>query len=122
MVLHNHEVLQYTDILIQLLKQPNLYIPAKANFYIQRNVQQLCSIAQNIEEVRQNIIKKYGQPIEDAEKYYIPKENIEEANTELNELLEATQELSISKFLIDDLKNVELTPQQMQALMFMIEE
>jgi predicted RNA-binding protein with RPS1 domain len=45
-----------------------------------------------------------------------------EAQRELNELLELTQDVPIHIFKLDDFNNIELSYKQMNALMFMIEE
>ena len=98
------------------------YIPAKVNFYIQKNIKVLAAAAQEIEGARREIAKHYGCLQEDGNSYKIPEELLATASSELNELLSIEQELNIKKINIEDLDGVEFTPAQMQILMFMIED
>jgi hypothetical protein len=45
-----------------------------------------------------------------------------DAQKELNDLFNLEQELNIHVFKLDDFDNIELTVQQLSAIMFMIEE
>lgn len=98
------------------------YIPAKANFTIQKNFAVLTAAAQEIEKARLEVAKHYGIMEENGEKYIIPEENKEKAMQELNELFDIEQELDIIMIKIEDLGMAEFTPAQMQTLMFMIED
>ena len=97
------------------------YIPAKVNFYMQSNIKKLAAAAEEIDAARMEIVKHYGEEVEDG--YSIPQEKLEAAEKELTELFAIEQEIEIKKFNIDDFGDkVELTMPQMQAIMFMIEE
>lgn len=98
------------------------YIPAKANFAIQKNFATLAAAAREIEEARLAVAKHYGVLDEDGSKYTIPEENIEIVSQEIADLLNDTQELDIRMIKIEDLGNAEFTPAQMQMIMFMIED
>ena len=98
------------------------YIPAKANFYIQKNIQAIAAAAQEIDEARSNIAKHYGELNEDGLSYRIPEDKIIDAQQELNDLFAIEQDINIKKFKIEDLGAAEFTPAQMQILMFMIED
>jgi hypothetical protein len=54
--------------------------------------------------------------------YDIPPENMAAANKELQDLFDLEQDLNIHMFNLDDFDGIELTYQQMSAIMFMIEE
>lgn len=98
------------------------YIPAKANFAIQKNFTILAAAAQEIEKARVEVIKHYGILDEEDQQYTIPEESMEAANNELMELLSIEQDLDIRTIKIEDLGSAEFTPAQMQVLMFMIED
>lgn len=100
----------------------NSYIPAKANFAIQKNFKTLSDAAQEIEQARLNVIKHYGELDENGSMYNISNENTPIVNKELNELFNVEQELDIRTFNIEDLGKAEFTPSQMQIIMFMIED
>ena len=98
------------------------YIPAKANFAIQKNFSVLAAAAEEIEKARLEVAQHYGEVDESGTKYNIPTENLEIVNKEMIELFEIEQELNIRMISIDDLGSAEFTPAQMQLIMFMIED
>lgn len=122
MIFNNNQIYQITNNLLSNLDNLNLYIPAKANFFIQKNIQILSAAAQEIEKSRLEIAKHYGVLDEEGQQYKIPEDKIEEASKELEDLFSIEQELDIKTFSIEALGNAEFTPAQMQAMMFMIED
>lgn len=99
------------------------YLPAKVNFYIQKNKNLLSQLNDAIQQTRMNIITHYGYlESENSDTYQFEKEDLVQANKELAELLNITQEVSISTIKLSDLDGLDFTPKQMQALLFMIEE
>ena len=98
------------------------YIPAKANFYIQKNIQLIAAAGAEIDKSRLEVAKHYGVLDEEKQLYLIPPESMDKASKELEELFSIEQELDIKIISIEDLNGVEFTPAQMQAIMFMIEE
>jgi hypothetical protein len=117
----NSEIYQIADSLMYNLGNLDIYIPAKANFFLQKNIQVFAAAAQEIDKSRLEIAQHYGVLSEEGTQYIIPEDKIAEANTELNDLFAIEQELEIKTFSIDSLGSAEFTPAQMQALMFMIE-
>ena len=122
MKFNNNEIYQIANNLISNLNNLNIYIPAKANFFIQKNLQTLAAAAQEIEKSRLEIAKHYGILDEEKQQYTIPEDKLEEASKELEDLFSIEQELDIKTFSIEALGNAEFTPAQMQAMMFMIED
>ena len=120
MKLTNQEIY---DLFSQLdkINEMTVYIPAKANFFIQKNVVLVRAAASEIEQTRMRIAQQYGELDEEKNAYYVSPENLDAANKEMAELFSIEQELDIKKISIEDLGNVELTPAQMQSLMFMID-
>lgn len=96
----NTEIYQHAVQLKQAFENTELNLPAKANFYIQKNTNTLIALGQEIEKSVMGVTDE----------------------TERTELFEAEQDVRIYKFHIDDLKNRELSMEQMNAIMFMIEE
>lgn len=117
----NNEIYSYANILMTIYDD-NKYIPAKANFLIQKNIGIIAAAAQEIEKARLAVARHYGELDIENNQYRIPDDKIELAQKELNDLFSLEQELDIKTFDIDALGNVEFTPSQMQVLMFMINE
>lgn len=122
MKFNNYEIYQTANTLMQIFDNLDIYIPAKANFFIQKNIEMLAAAAQEIEKSRIEIAKHYGILDEKNQQYTIPEDKIDEASKELNDLFSIEQEFDIKTFSIDTLGNIEFTPTQMQAIMFMIED
>ena len=122
MKFNNNEIYQIANILAKVFDNLDIYIPAKANFFIQKNISTFAAAAQEIEKSRLEIAQHYGELNEDGQQYKIPEEKIEEASKELDDLFSIEQDLDIKTFTIEALGNAEFTPVQMQAIMFMIED
>lgn len=100
----------------------DIYISAKINFYIQKNIAILSAAAEEIEQSRLNIAKHYGQLKKEEGVYEITPDNQEQALKEMKELFSIEQELDIKTFKIEDLGDIQFTSAQMRAIMFMIED
>lgn len=122
MQLTNLQIYQAAEQLTKAFMDSDIYMSAKVNFYIQKNMDTLNAAAAEIEQMRLKIAKCYGTLNEEQNQYIIPHDQVENAEKEVQELLEIVQDLNIKTITLDDLGNIELTPKQMQALMFMIEE
>lgn len=99
-----------------------LILPIKINFYLQKNIQTFTKAAKLIEQLRQHIGQKYGNFDELTNSYKVESNNIPLAEKEMQDLLEIEQNLDISIISLSDLEGIDLTTQQMQALLFMIED
>ena len=122
MKLTNNKIYNITGLYNEAFKDFNQYIPAKVNFYLQKNMGKLAAAAQEIDKARLDVAKHYGVLAEDGSGYSVPQDLIPQANKELEELFSIEQDIEIQTFSIEDLGSVELTPMQMQAIMFMIDE
>lgn len=122
MKMTNEKIYTIAQQLNKELANLTVYIPAKANFLMQKNINTIMEAAKEIDSTKINIAKNYGTLDEESQQYIIPNEKIEEANKELTDLFSIEQDLSISTVKIDDFGNAEFTPQQMAALIFMIKE
>lgn len=99
-----------------------LELPVMVNYNIQKNLKVLMDLSATIGEARAFIGKKYGTLEEDGGAYKISKENLEQAQQEMNKLMFAEELVEIKKIKLIDLKDIKLTSAQMAALLFMIEE
>ena len=120
-ILTNDEIYFINKQLNKTFEDSQQYLPAKVNFYIQKNKKRIAELAQEIEIARAEIIKNFGEQKED-QKYYIPQDKIQEAQQELLDLLNIQQEIEVFTISLNDIENLHFTLPQMEALMFMIEE
>lgn len=123
MKLTNLQIYNYaSNLLEEFSNSAELKLPVKVNFYLQKNLLTLKNLATEIEESRLNIIKEYGKINEDGTSYFIPNENIEKAQQELNDLFALEQEVQIYMIKLDSFNDdILLSMSQMESLMFMIE-
>ena len=118
--MNNGMIYQYALILNEALNDNDLQMPVAVLFSIEKNKQTLMAVAQDVEKYRMDIIKKYGEEVDGN--YNVPQDKIEIANKELKDLFSIEQEVKIYKFNIEDLGDIKLTSNQMNAILFMIED
>lgn len=122
MKLTNNEIYSYAIALNEAFTDTTQRLPMKINFYLQKNKKILMELGQDIEASRAEIIRNYGELIEDGTQYSIPASNIEAAQKELEDLLNLEQEVNIYMIKSDSLPDdISLTTGQMEAIMFMID-
>lgn len=122
MIFNNFQIYQMADSLIGLFDNKDIYIPVKANFIMQKNIQVIVAAAREIDKARLDVLKHYGKHNEGSNSYTIPADLISEAEEEFNNLFNIEQDLPIKTLDIEAFGNVEFSPAQMNAIMFMIEE
>lgn len=122
MKLNNLQIYTYAEELNTQFLECNVLLPVRVNFFLQKNIQTITTAAQEIAQVRLDIARKFGVLDEEGANYIIAPENMADANKELNDLFSLEQELNLHTFKLTDFDNIELTYQQMSAIMFMIEE
>ena len=123
MKLTNVQIYNYSMALLsEFDTNCNIKLPVKINFFLQKNIQVMKELAQEIEQARVKIASAYGVLSEDGESYSIPADKTAEVQKELNDLLLLEQDVEIRTFKLDDFSDIDLTFKQMNALMFMIEE
>lgn len=118
----NQKIYQVANELASNFSEIKTYIPAKANFFIQKNIAAIINAAQEIDKSRLEILQHYGVLNDNTQQYDIPKEKLQEATKEIEDLFTIEQDLDIKTFSIDCLGNTEFTSAEMQAILFMIEE
>lgn len=121
MKITNQKIYKYSQLL-GVFTSCNIKLPVRINFFLQKNIRTIAEAAAEIEQTKMSIAAQYGKLNESQTGYDIPAENLEVVNQELTDLFDIEQELSIHIFKLDDFNELELTYQQMSAIMFMIEE
>lgn len=120
--LTNNEIYNYANGLMEYFSDSEVKFPIKVNFYLQKNKNALTTLAQDIEQERINIIQEYGKLDEETQQFSIPQEKMAEASEKINDLFNLTQDVNLYKVNLDSFGDMELTANQMQALLFMIED
>ena len=122
MKMTNLEIYSNAQALNQAFESFNEYLPVKVNFFMQKNIKAIQELAMDIENSRVEIIQRYGSLNEETNEFSVPAESIEAANSELIDLFDIEQEVNIRKISLDAFGDIKLSTDQVQALMFMIED
>ena len=123
MKLTNNQIYNYASALNNPNAEINQRMPIKVSFYFQKNKAKLTELAQEIDKARLEIIKAEGTLNPESGQYDIDKEKMPEVVKEINDLFTLEQEVEVYMIKLDSLgENIQMTPAQMEALMFMIEE
>ena len=121
-IMSHNEIYQIAvELLNNFTETNNIYLPAAVAFSIQKNKQLFLQIANEIEESRNNILNHYKVD-ENSREIKIDPNYIDQANNELKDLLNIEQEIKVYTFKIEELNGVKFTPNQMQSILFMIDE
>lgn len=121
MTYKNFQIYQYHQALLAF-NNIDVKMPVRISFYLQKNIQLIQQAVEEINNARLALGERFGTLSEDGTGYDIPAENLVEANHELSDLFNLTQDLNIHIFKLSDFEGIELSYQQMSAIMFMIEE
>lgn len=117
---YNNQICMFADKL-SIINDNKEYFPAKAIFYIQKNINIISNLAFEIFSVRDEIVKKYSELTPNNE-YRVPIEKQDLANRELQELFYLKQEIEIYQIPFSWIEDINFTSEQMNALIFMINE
>lgn len=122
MVINNKIIREIAQKLVNLSISLEVCLPIRISFYLSKNIQTIQNAYEEIERARLSIGERFGVPNNRGTGYDILPENIEIAQSELNDLLNLEQDLNIHMFKLSDFNGIELTFEQMSAIIFMIEE
>lgn len=120
MILTNQQIYDYANRLANFTL--NIKLPVKISFFLSRNIKLIQQLGQEIYEAKMNIGKTYGYLNAEGDGYSIPSDQMSVVQQELNDLFNLTQEVDIHIFQLDDFDNIELTYEQLNAIIFMIKE
>ena len=120
MKLLNNQIYLYATNLASFNIEEKL--PVRINFFLQKNIQIIQQLAQEIEQARIEIAQHFGTLNSEGTSYTVPSDKMADVNKELNDLFNLEQDVNIHIFKLDDFDGIELTTAQLSAIMFMIEE
>lgn len=124
--MNNMEIYNVATALVALhnkMVEKDMTFPVKVNFYFQKNMNTLVEMAKELDELRSKIIMKYGTVSEDDEtQVKIPEEQVDVVNKELNDLFSLEQEIAVNTIKLDWFEGVNLNPNEVAAISFMIDE
>lgn len=118
----NLEIFNIANSLLENFSDANMELPVKVNFYFQKNMTSIVSMAQDIDKTRMAIFTKYGKLDEETNQYKFEPDVVETVNKELQDLFDLEQEVKINMLKLDWFDGINLTTQQVAALAYMIEE
>ena len=121
MKLSNYTIYNAAQKINSAFTQKSQYLPAKINFFIQKNAQMLTLAAEEIEKNRISIIQYYGVSDPESGNVEVPEDKVAEASKELEDLFSIEQDLPIHMIDINKFGDIELSLEQMNAIMFMVE-
>lgn len=122
MKMSNLEIYSTAQSFNKAFENFNEYLPVKINFFMQKNKNTIVSLAQDIDNARMEIIQTYGKLNDEGDAYIVPPESIDIANKELADLFSIEQEVNINKISLSAFDEIKFTTDQVQAIMFMIDE
>ncbi|UBK38687.1 hypothetical protein KLF44_04545 [Clostridium perfringens] len=123
--LTNKEILERVPVLAELRSRK---LPIKVSYAIAKNISKIEKELKFYNDGRSKIISEYCLRKQDGSlkitdgKYDIDPKRIESFNKEIDELQEIEVEIDIHKFNIALLENIEMTPDELIKIDFMIEE
>ena len=106
-----------------LQKLSNTSLKARPAFTVSKMLKEAEKELANFNEVRMNLINKYGEKDEDGklitdenDNCKITAEHINDFSNELKELVATTIEINANKLTLEDLGNADFTPSEIAAL------
>jgi hypothetical protein len=121
-IMTNAEIYNYAFGLLNTFNKSEVELPAAVSFSILKNKNTLISLAEDIERYRTEVLNKYKAYFNENNVLTIPAENVNSANEELADLLAISQEVKIYTFSVENLDGVNISPAQMETILFMFEE
>ena len=101
MMMTNMQIYDIANALGEHFQDKELKMPIKINFYLQKNKNALTTLAQEIEQNRIEIIRKYGKLDESINQFVVPNESIAAATAELKDFFDLEQDVTIYKVNIE---------------------
>ena len=119
----NKEIMIVFEGLQNARNDTSVKFSARTTFAIVKNMKMLESIVDALIESKNQLLQKLGVPDEsNPGSYFIPEENREILTKELETLDSIENEIKFQKIKWEDIKNLNLSIQAMEALYPMIEE
>ena len=120
----NRDIYQCGFLLEDIAQDEFENFPITINFFIQKNIKKILKEYNQILEMRDLIVKKYGILTNSDERLYdIPLEKRDLANQELNNLLNIdNQDFQLDLIPLSLLSNIQCSAKASQIIFFMIKE
>jgi hypothetical protein len=96
-------------------------LPLKVAYWIGRNVAKLQSELKSLNDSRVSLVKKYGAE-DDKRVWNVKPENYGKFNEEFSALLATECDIDIKQFSFDDLGDMKMSAQELNAIEFMVKE
>lgn len=124
MLMTNKQIYTNAQALIKSFNNYSQELPIKMNFYIQKNKKILRDLAEEIELTRQAIVKECGIQDKNTGDYTVSDPASQKiAIQKINDLLSLEQDVNIFMLELHQIdENLSLTVEQMDAILFMIQE
>lgn len=123
MILTNGQIYNSAQKLIKFNENFHKELSVVLNYYIQNNINKLMQAGIEIEKSINFISNKYGEPSRDDPNIIIIKDEYKEkAQKELDDLANIKQNVDIHLIKLSELKDLKLSSEDLQALLFMIED
>lgn len=120
MVLKNSEIYNLAIKTQIFYKDKTAQFPAKIGFCLFKNLKILRDLAIEIEQMRQQIIDSFQPEIQEDGSYKINSILKDKLQKELTDLSNITQEVNLFPLEIEDFENLELSVEQLDALVDMV--
>ncbi len=125
MKLNNRRLVENSKALGEVSKKQ---LPVKVSYAIAKNIAKIESLLKIYNKEKDKLIEKYGEKDEKNE-FVIENGGIKlkegtkkDWNNDLETLLDIENEVEIHKFKFDEIANVQISPAELQAIDYMIEE
>jgi hypothetical protein len=112
-------VINSQEAINRLLARP---LPAKTAYKLNKIVRKLMPEFDDFNKIRNDLIKKYGEPTGEGDNFQVIKENMPLYTSELDEVVKEEVEINCNPLTLDDLATCQITGQDMLALDYMIVE
>lgn len=107
---------------IEALREINSQVlPMRAAFQLARISREVQKEYDTFETARKKLLETYGTKEENGN-YKISKENVEDFNNEINDLLQIDIQLNIEPVVLEDLEDINISPQNILYLEKFIKE
>lgn len=127
-ILSNLKIYNIATELMQLQqteKYQNYLYPVRVMFYLNKNINIILDLAQEIENIKIDILEKFKDLNADSlpqGQIAINPDYLDEANQEINDLFNLTQEIIIYTIDLEAFGDMNMTPAEISALSYMITE
>ena len=115
----NGEVIELYEALNRICAQKDLKLKVSLGYTLLKNKEKLYPEAKIIYDMRQKILMEYGTRDKNGD-IVVLRENIDEVNQKINELMDIDNLVDIIKISFEDIENYELNIEDIEGIRYMI--